>query len=65
MSDEQKCGGGVVIGEVEPYEMRGGAISTSGYKACGGCEDCDGSSESICPTCGDPIDYCQGHGSIG
>lgn len=21
--------------------------------------------ESICPACGEPIDYCQGHGEIG
>lgn len=21
--------------------------------------------ESVCPACGDPIDYCQGHGEIG
>ena len=21
--------------------------------------------ESVCPACGEPIDYCQGHGEIG
>ena len=21
--------------------------------------------EGVCPACGDPIDYCQGHGEIG
>lgn len=28
-------------------------------------EEFDGEYVSFCPACGDPIDYCQGHGEYG
>lgn len=66
MSD--RCGGGgIIIGEVEEYRMRGGGMTTQGYKPCPGCIDCDYSScgeYPPCPRCGEPIDYCPGHGEI-
>jgi primosomal protein N' len=33
-----------------------------GYEQCPGCEACDDTPQ--CPICGDPIDFCQGHGDL-
>lgn len=42
-------------------------ISGRAIKAsdCRHADECDCELISLCPACGQPIDYCQGHGEIG